>query len=75
MKENPNKNWQLIREWVRPMNQLPAGLFWNITGVETKTIEDRVNWNGSVSEDLKLHMQWIDSGYIRIYFELKGEPF
>ena len=72
MRSDPNKNWQCMKEWVRPMCQLPCGLFWNITGTPKEEIEKKIDLNGPKSEDLRLEMQWIDQGYIRIQFWIEG---
>lgn len=72
MKSDPNKNWNKIKEWCRPMGQLSPGLFFNITDVDLKTIEDKIEFKGDASDELKLMMVWIDSGYIRINFEVEG---
>ena len=72
MKEDPNKNWEVIKEWGRPMNQLLPGLFMNITGSSTAEIERKINFEGPSSDDLKLEMRWIDSGYIRVCFNVTG---
>ena len=73
MKSDPNKNWNKIKEWCRPMGQLSPGLFFNITDVDLKTIEDKIEFKGDASDELKLMMVWIDSGYIRINFEVEGK--
>ena len=72
MRSDPNKNWDKIKEWARPMNQLPPGLFLNITGVSEEEIGKKIDLDGPSSEDLKLMMQWIDDGYIRVCFEVTG---
>ena len=75
MKEDPNKNWIKIKEWARPMNQLTAGVFLNITDTEEEEIERKINLNGPCSDELKLEMQWIDQGYVRICFNVSGLVF
>ena len=73
MKSDPNGNWPRIRTWARPMNQLSAGLFLNITGYDASEIEKAIDWSKEKSEDLRLEMRWIDQGYIRITFNVAGE--
>ena len=73
MKEDPNKNWNLIQRWARPMNQLSAGLFFNMTGEKFEDLESTVNMNGPKSDELKLNMMWIGKGYIRIKYDVTGE--
>ena len=72
MRSDPNKNWHRIKEWSRPMGQLLPGIFFNITDADLKKIEDKIEFNGESSEDLTLKMSWIDSGYIKVQFEIEG---
>ena len=72
MKEDPNKNWNVVKEWARPMNQLTPGVFLNITDAKKEEIERKINMDGPCSEDLKLEMRWIDNGYIRVCFNVLG---
>ena len=69
MKQNPNKNWNTIKEWARPMNQLACGLFLNITDAKVDEIEKKIDFEGDASEDLRLELQWIDRGYVRVCFD------
>ena len=73
MRTDPNKNWNKIKEWCRPMCQLNPGLFFNITDTAPEKIEERIGFNMESSDDIKLTMTWIDSGYIRIQFEVDGK--
>ena len=73
MREDPNKYWCIIKEWARPMNQLTAGLFLNITGTTAEEIGHKINMDGPSSEDIKLEMSWIDCGYIRVCFYVQGQ--
>ena len=72
MKTDPNGNWDKIKEWCRPMGQLCPGLFFNITDVELKTFEEKIDLKGESSEEIKLMLTWIDRGYIRVQFEVSG---
>ena len=72
MRSNPNRNWDRVKTWARPMNQLSSGLFLNITGYEEKEIEKAIDWTGEKSDELRLEMRWIDAGYIRITFNVTG---
>ena len=72
MKADPNKNWNVIKEWARPMNQLTAGVFLNITDATEDEIEKKIDLDGPGSDDLKLEMSWIDRGYIRVCFNVTG---
>ena len=74
MKADPNKNWNVIKEWARPMNQLTAGVFLNITDATENEIEKKIDLDGPGSDDLKLEMSWIDRGYIRVCFNVTGGP-
>ena len=73
MRSDPNKNWNRIKEWSRPMGQLTPGVFFNITDVDPKKIEEKIEFDGESRDDTKLTMTWIDSGYIRIQFEVEGQ--
>ena len=73
MKADPNKNWNKIKEWCRPMCQLNPGLFFNITDVDPKKVEEMIGFDGEASEEVKLTMTWIDAGYIRVQFEVDGK--
>ena len=73
MRTDPNKNWSKIREWCRPMGQLNPGVFFNITDVNPKEFEEKIGFKDESSEDIKLMMTWIDSGYIRVQFEVEGQ--
>ena len=75
MRSDPAKNWLRLKEWVRPMNQLRCGLFWNITGVPKEKIEAAIEINGKKSDELRLEMQWVDHGYIRITFWIEGKKY
>ena len=73
MKEDPNKNWPKIRKWARPMNQLHAGVFMNMTGGSFKELEEQIIIDGQKSEELRLEMSWIDKGYVRIRYDTEGK--
>ena len=73
MRSDPNKNWARIKDWCRPMGQLNPGIFLNITDVDLKKIEEKIDIESNSSDDIKLMMVWIDSGYIRITFEVEGK--
>ena len=72
MNSDPNKGWSLVKEWCRPMCQLPAGLFFNLTDVKIEDFEERIQIQQTINEDLKLELVWIDSGYIRVTFDVEG---
>ena len=72
MRSEPNKNWEVIKTWARPMNQREAGLFLNITGSTEEEIGKKIDLEGPCSDDLKLNLQWVDAGYIRIHFYVAG---
>lgn len=73
MRSDPNRNWDKIKEWCRPMGQLNPGIFLNITDADLKKFEDRIDFNGEASEDIKLMMTWIDAGYNRVQFDVEGK--
>ena len=75
MRESPYRNWKKIEKWARPMGQLRAGLFLNITDSDPSEIEKAIDWNGKRVEDTKLEQSWIDRGYIRIQFKVDGQYF
>ena len=55
------------------MGQLNPGIFLNITDADLKKFEDRIDFNGEASEDIKLMMTWIDAGYNRVQFDVEGK--
>ena len=55
------------------MCQLNPGLFFNITDVDPKKVEEMIGFDGEASEEVKLTMTWIDAGYIRVQFEVDGK--
>ena len=72
MRTDPNKNWTTVRRWARPMCQLRAGLFLNITDSKREEIEKAIDWEGEKSDDLRLELSWVDRGYVRICFDVEG---
>ena len=55
------------------MCQLRPGCFWNITGAKTEEIEKEIDLEGPTSDELRIELQWIDQGYIRLSFDLPGK--
>ena len=72
MKKDPNKHWEIVKQWARPMCQLKAGLFLNITDTKREEIEKIIGWDDEISDDLKMELSWIDRGYLRVRFDVIG---
>ena len=75
MQESPYRNWKKIEKWARPMGQLKAGCFLNITDSSQDEIEKAIDMDGKKTENTKLEMVWIDRGYVRIQFKVEGKCF
>ena len=73
MGQDANKSWVQIKEWCRPMCQLPAGLFFNLTDTDIEKFEEKIKIQDTINDELKLEMIWLDSGYIRVTFDVEGE--
>ena len=72
MTESPYENWRRIKQWARPMNQLPCGIFLNLTGCDFNEFAESIDANGKKNEEIRIEQSWISKGYIRHKFHVQG---